>query len=365
MTAAQLREILKSNLLTVAAPEAGSTALPEDYIQAGAHILLAPACRFMNDEEADALAELFEAAADRAFVAGRLQQPAEAIADDAAYEAYYRTVMKQAEWLENMGVSLLFLTDFTDVLAAKCAVYAVREALGPDMPICVGVQPYNDEGDDESAVKRAISMLLTLQSLEVCSVGCSGIDVEDCMYILTELQAFTTVPLFSLAESGCCLRPESYSDYIPSLVHAKCAMTGLLHSSPAYTAAGVKGGWQFAPLRPDFPVVNAISSRDSALFYDFSGKAVSRNRAQIEIKTEKKTEMEQALSLFNQPGTAPVCFSVRDIELLEYAVMHYAGRPAVRSDEYGEITAKELGALVLPIRVPKENETKTDEETTK
>ena len=185
------------------------------------------------------------------------------------------------------------------------------------------------------------------------------------MYILTELQAFTTVPLFSLAESGCCLRPESYSDYIPSLVHAKCAMTGLLHSSPAYTAAGVKGGWQFAPLRPDFPVVNAISSRDSALFYDFSGKAVSRNRAQIEIKTEKKTEMEQALALFNQPGTAPVCFSVRDIELLEYAVMHYAGRPAVRSDEYGEITAKELGALVLPIRVPKENETKTDEDTTK
>ena len=88
MTAAQLREILKSNLLTVAAPEAGSTALPEDYIQAGAHILLAPACRFMNDEEADALAELFEAAADRAFVAGRLQQPTEAIADDAAYEAY-------------------------------------------------------------------------------------------------------------------------------------------------------------------------------------------------------------------------------------------------------------------------------------
>lgn len=365
MTAAQLREILKSNFLTVAAPQAESTALPEDYVQAGAHVLLAPACRFMDDAEADTLAALFEAAGDRTFVAGQLVQPPEAVTDDAAYSAYYRKVMQQAEWLEEMGIGLLFLTGFTDVLAAKCAVYAIREALGTDIPICVGIQPYAAGDDDEHAVKRAVSMLITLQSLGVCSVGCTGCSIEDCLYILTELQAFTTLPLFSLAEPDRYLTPESYSDYIPSLVHEKCAMAGLLHSSPAYTAASVKGAWQYAPIRPDFPVVNAVSSRDDTLFYDFTGKAVSRNRAQIEIKTEDETELKQALVLFNQPGAAPVCFSVRDIDLLEYAIMHYAGRPAVRSDEYGEITAKELGALVLPIHVPKAAEDNTDEDKTR
>jgi len=51
--------------------------------------------------------------------------------------------------------------------------------------------------------------------------------------------------------------------------------------------------------------------------------------------------------LFNKPGAAPVCFNIRDIDVLRYAIMHYAGRPAVRSDEYGEILAKELGAFIF------------------
>lgn len=351
MTAAQLREILKSNILTVAVPETSDPMRLEDYIQAGAHILLAPACRFMNDEEADRLAAFFEAAADRAFVAGQLTQPEVLPMTDEAYDAYYHTIMRQAEWLEEMGVSLLFLTDFTDVLAAKCAVYAIREALGPDMPICVGLHP--EQG--ERAVKRALSMLLTMQALDVCSVGCMGADIEDSLYILSELQAFSTVPLFSLADPGQYLNPEDYSDYMPSFVHQKCAMTGLLHSSAAYVAAAVKGTWQHAPIRPDFPVVNAICSQNETMFFDFGGKVISQNQAQIEIKTEDENELKQALKLFNRQGAAPVCFAMRDIELLEYAVMHYAGRPAVRTDEYGEITAKELGALVMPDQTKQED----------
>ncbi len=351
MTAAQLREILKSNLLTIATPETSDPTQLEDYIEAGAHILLAPACQRMDDEEADVLAALVEAASDRAFVAGQLRQPTELPHDEASYDSYYHLVMRQAEWLEDMGASLLFLTDFSDILTAKCAVYAIREALGPDMPICVGLRVTHDA----TAVKRALSLLVALQALEVCSVGCTGMDIEDSLYILSELQAFTTVPLFSIAEPGHYLTPEDYSDYISSFVHQKCAMTGLNHSSAAYVAAAVKGGWQHAPIRPDFPLVNAICSRDEALFFDFGGKTISRNQAQIEIKTEEEAELKQALALFNRPGAVPVCFAIRDIELLEYAILHYAGRPAVRTDEYGEITAKELGALILPVA-----ENKTD-----
>ena len=83
------------------------------------------------------------------------------------------------------------------------------------------------------------------------------------------------------------------------------------------------------------------------MFLDFKGKVVGQHKQLLEIKTEKEEELRQALVLFNRPGAAPVCFHIRDIDLLEYAITHYAGRPAVKSDEYGEITAKELGAIIL------------------
>lgn len=345
MTSSQLREILKSNILTLAAADKAEPALWEDYIQAGAHILLAPACVRMDDEEADILEGLYDAAADKAFVAGQLVTPADKLTEAGgtlAYEAYYKSVLQRAGWLADMGVSMIFMTGFRDVATAKCALYAIREA-ALDMPVCAGFCASEESG----GLKAALSMLIALQSLGICAFGVSGMDIEDALELLSELQAFTTVPLFLLADPGRFLTPEIYSDYIPSLVNQKCAMLGLMQGRPALTAAAAKAIWQFSPLRPDFPILNAVCSQNEALFLDFGGKIVSQNKQLIEIKTEKEEELKQALELFNKPGTAPVCFHIRDIELLEYAITHYAGRPAVRSDEYGEITAKELGALVL------------------
>ena len=114
--------------------------------------------------------------------------------------------------------------------------------------------------------------------------------------------------------------------------------------------------WQLSPLAPDFPLLNAISSSDEAMFLDFSGHVVSRQKSMIEIKTEELSEVTQALTLFNKAGAAPVSFSIKDIDVLRHAIMHYAGRPAVRSDEYGEILARELGAFVLTEETKESND---------
>lgn len=350
MTSSQLKEILKTNILTLAAPDVSSPELLMDYVQAGADVLLAPACLYMNEEEADALAVLQEAADDQAFVAGHLSAPEEALEENGgslSYDTYYNSVLKRTEWLDDMGVSMIFLTGFSDVITAKCAVYAIREAAF-DMPICIGMKL----SEDNESIKRALSMLISLQPLGICAAGCTDMDIEDALHILSELQAFTTVPLFSLCHPGHFLEPETYGEYIPSLIRQKCAILGMQASAPAFAAAAVKESWQFDPLRPDFPVLNAACSQNEVLFLDFSGKIVGHNKQLLEIKTEKEEELKQALTLFNRPGAAPVCFNIRDIDLLEYAIRHYNGRPAVRSDEYGEITAKELGAFVLSDEQP-------------
>ncbi len=341
MTTSQLKEILKSNILVLASADASDIPGIEDHIQAGANVIMAPACVRMDDEDEAVLEAVFESAGEYAFVAGQIAVDENLVSDDETYDTCYRTVLEQAVWLDKMEVSMIFLTGFHDVRTAKCAVYAAREATS--LPLCVGMCI----GEEDDAIKEAVSMLIALQALDVCAVGCTGMFIDDSLSVLSELQAFTTVPLFAINEPGRYLEPEDYGDYISSFTHQKCAILGLTSGSSSFTAAASKGIWQLSPLHPDFPMLNAVCSRDEVMFLDFKGKVVSQNKQILEIKTEKEEELTQALTLFNRPGAAPVCFNIRDIDLLEYAITHYAGRPAVKSDEYGEITAKELGALIL------------------
>ena len=43
----------------------------------------------------------------------------------------------------------------------------------------------------------------------------------------------------------------------------------------------------------------------------------------------------------------PICFKSKELGVLERAIKVYPGRVAVKSDEYGEIAAKEYGAIIL------------------
>ncbi len=341
MTTSQLKEILKSNILIMATAEANEPSAAEDAVLAGANLLLAPAFERFDEQDEEVLTAFYNAASDRAFVAGQIKAPVEMLKTDELYDAYYESVYNQAVWLDKMDVSMIFLTDVKDAVSAKCAWYAIREATA--LPVCVGISV----GEDETSVKQALSLLITLQALDVNAVGCSGMYIDDALGVLSELQAFTTVPLFAFVNPGQFLEPEEYGDYIPSFVNQKCAMVGLSSGGQSFVSAACKELWQYSPLRPDFPVLNAVCSQDEVMFLDFKGKIVGKNKQLLEIRTEKEDELKQALAVFNTPGATPVCFNMKDIDLLEYAILHYAGRPAVKSDEYGEITAKELGAVVL------------------
>ena len=259
-------------------------------------------------------------------------------------------MLKQARFLEKEAVSMIFMTDFPDVLSAKCALYAIKE--GSSLPICAGFSLVQGEQN----IKKALSMLITLQAMDISAVGVTGMDIEDSLELLAEMQAFATVPLFAVCKASDFITPEDYGDYISSFVNQKCAMIGLFDKSAAFTASAMKAMWQLSPLAPDFPLLNAISSSDEAMFLDFSGHVVSRQKSMIEIKTEELSEVTQALTLFNKAGAAPVSFSIKDIDVLRHAIMHYAGRPAVRSDEYGEILARELGAFVLTEETKESND---------
>ena len=347
MTVSQLNEILKSNVLIIATADEANPSAIHDAAWAGANVLLAPALTHFDEADEQVLETFFDAAEDIAFVAGQIAAPASSLDNDEAFDAYYESVVRQAEWLDKMDVSMIFLTGVRDAVSAKCAWYAIREATA--LPICVGISV----GEDNASVKEALSLLITLQALDVSAVGCTDMYIDDALGVLSELQAFATVPLFAISNPGRYLQPEEYGDYIPSFVHQKCAMVGLYPCSQSYIATACKEVWQLSPLRPDFPMLNAVCSKDEVMFLDFKGKIVGKNKQLLEIRTEKEEELKQALAVFNLPGATPVCFHIQDIDLLEYAILHYAGRPAVKSDEYGEITAKELGAIVLEAEKPK------------
>jgi len=347
ITPAQLKNILQSNILSLCPLSEETISDCAAQVEAGAHVLLAPPADACDAAEEARLAAVFKAAADKAFVAGRIAAPKEGLAESGgtlSYEECYSRVLRQAKFLEKMGVSIIFLTDFTDILTAKCALYATRE--GTQLPVCVGFT----QQAGEAGVKCALSLLITLQAAEVSAAGVTGMDIQDALELLSDIQGFATVPLFAVGIAGQYLLPEDYEDYVPSFVHQKCAMLGLVDQGPAFTAAMTKAIWQLSPLSPDFPMLNAVSSVNETVFLDFHGKIVGKNRQLLEIKTEKLEEIKQALTIFNRPGAAPVCFHIKDIDVLRYAIMHYAGRPAVRSDEYGEILARELGAFVLTER---------------
>ncbi len=316
----------------------------ELHLDMGAHILLAPPCHLCDESESVKMRRLFDLAGEAAFVAGQIVPPQEGLIEaggSLSYDDYYQMILKEARFLEKEAVSMIFMTDFPDVLSAKCALYAIRE--GSTLPVCAGFKL----DAEEQSIKKALSLLVTLQALDVSAVGVTGMDIEDSLALLAEMQAFATVPLFSICEASEFVTPEDYGDYISSFVNQKCAIVGLLDKSAAYTASAMKATWQLSPLAPDFPLLNAVSSCDETMFLDFSGHVVSRQKPLIEIKSEELSEVKQALMLFNKLGVAPVSFNIKDIDVLRHAIMHYAGRPAVRSDEYGEILARELGAFVL------------------
>ena len=321
-----------------------------EYMECGANILIAPTHLAKSAKEKDEIiAKTLEAASDKVFAAGEVRIPS--FGGD--YKNYKDAIKKETQYLSKKGVSMIFLNGAKTLREAKHALSAAKE--GCELPICIGLCFENDSNMSDGT--SPLCALITLQAMGADSVGCVfGTDIDTAMDIFTVMSDFTTVPLYAYLDAEY-ISPELFSDYLPNFVNYKCAMIGISkHATLKHYIEMSKVLWQFKPYMPDFEEINAICSKKDIVFMDFKGNIIGDNKNILEIKIEdEKTDVDKLLSIVNSENSGAICFDVKDMDILEKLLTQYEGRPLVKSDEYGEITAKEKGALVL---TPQDTENK-------
>lgn len=353
MTKEQFRLIAGSNILLASGVfEREELDELEDifsgHVECGSNVLIAPTYLSDGYEGKEALlARTQQIAAEQAFVAGGiLPVPGgiDLMGGDLSYDEYYDEVLEEAMFLSQSGVSLLFLLGFETLLEAKCAVLAAREAC--DLPICIGLKfdaftKLKDNTDPVNAV-------ITLQCLGISAAGCAFSSVDAAADSVAVMKDFASVPLFVLPDVDNAVEPQDLSLYAGSFVSHKCVAVGAAHgSNSAYTGALSKELWQLHPFMPDFPQVNAVTAITQIFFMDFHNKVIGENKNLLEISIESEEEVRPVIEKLIASNAPPVCFRITDMDALEFALKLYPGRPAVKSDQYGEITAREFGAFVI------------------
>ncbi|MBR5507462.1 MAG: hypothetical protein IKV88_05390, partial [Clostridia bacterium] len=258
----------------------------------------------------------------------------------------------EAKYLEKNGVSMIFINGAKTLKEAKTAFWGAKETT--ELPLLIGL--YFEENGNLSCGTTPLCALITLQSMGADAIGSVfETDIDTAMDNFTVMSDFTTVPLFAYLDAEF-LTPELFADYLPNLVNYKCAVIGLSKKATLkHYIEMSKVLWQFKPYMPDFEEINAICSKKDIVFMDFKGNIVGENKNILEIKIEdEKTDVDKLLSIVNSENSGAICFDVKDLDVLEKLLEGYEGRPLVKSDEYGEIAAKEKGALVLTPESPTE-----------
>ncbi len=355
MTKEQFKQITKSNVLLPAAIFERTEYIYkvfDELVENGANFLIAPTYLYDTEaEQQEAFRQTAFAAAERVFVCNAIAQPKERTVSSGgvlSFDEYYSKIKKEAIFLyENTPGAVMFLLGFQTLAEAKYAVLAVKEVC--DLPICVLLDFQNtmylaDGFDIASAV-------ITLQSLGVSAIGVMAEDCDITLDILLDMKEFAAVPLFAFPGADGTITPTEFAQYAQDFVNNKCVMFGAGKGTDSrFTAQIAKELWQLEPFMPDFPTVNAVCGKNQICFLDFQNRPVGKNTKFIEIDLEKVTQISDVdimIEKIVQSGLPPVCFLCKDIDILERAVSVYPGRAAVKSDEYGEITAKEYGALIL------------------
>ncbi len=347
ITTAQLKTILSLNIMSIATLDEFNNAedipgLFTDYMECGANILIAPTHLAKDKEEKDKIIKMtLKAADDKVFAAGEMRIPR--FFKD--YEQYKKIIKDEITYLDKNGVSMIFLNGAETLAEAKYALSAAKEET--ELPVSIGLC-FEGTGLLSDGT-TPLSALVTLQAIGADSVGCVfKTDIDVAMEVFTTMSDFTTVPLFIWLDAGF-LSPELFSDYIPNFVNYKCAMIGLSGKATLkHYIEMSKVLWQFKPYIPDFEEINAVCSRKEIVFLDFKGNIIGDNKNILEIKIEdENTDVDKLLSIVNSENSGAICFVVKDPDVLDRLLSEYIGRPAVKSDEYGEISAKEKGALVF------------------
>lgn len=323
-----------------------------DYVVNGANFLIAPTYLYDKEsEKKEVIRQVSNAAKTHAFVCGAITPSDQRLTTSGGtmhFDAYYNRIKQEAKFLyENMTASVMFLFGFDALADAKCAIYAVKEVC--DLPICVLLDFKNNmrlaDGFDIAAAT------ITLQSLGISALGVMADDCDLTLDILLDMKEFAAVPLFAFPGADTHITPYEYAQYSQNYINNKCVMFGTGKGTDSrFVAQIAKELWQAEPFTPDFPVVNAICGKTNICFFDFQDRMIGDCTSIIEIDLKNVTsckEVDVIIEKLVHTGLPPVCFISKDIEVLERAVKLYPGRVAIKSDEYGEITAKEYGAQIL------------------
>lgn len=356
ITKAQLKTILSLNIMSLCTieNEKDLECMEEvfnDYMECGANILIAPTnFADSNDEKEDIIRRTKKAAEDKVFVAGEIR-----ISDyDGNLNAFKENIKEEVKFLDESEVSMIFINGAKSLTAAKYAYLSAKEVY--EKPIALGLSFDYDGNLSDGAT--ALSALITLQAMGVDAVGCVfDTDIDVVTEIFTTMCDFTTVPLFAYLNADF-LTPEIFADYIPNLVNYKCAMFGISKGALlSHYIEMSKVLWQFKPYMPDFEEIHAVCSKKDIVFLDFKGNVIGDNKNILEIKIEdENTDLDKLLEIVNSENSGAICFSVKDPDILDKLLFEYVGRPLIKSDEYGEIAAKEKGAFVYNFESPTETE---------
>ena len=315
-------------------------------------MLVAPTYLFnAESEKKKALTETVKASKDKIFVAGAVfANPEKTVFSGGkiSYDTYYKIIKKEVKFIhQTHPLSLIFLMEFDSLAEAKYAIYATKEVC--DLPICLCLD-FKDKNtlSDGYDIPTAV---ITLQSLGISALGFSGSNPDVVYDCLLSAKEFTSVPLFAIPDANEHIAPFEFAEYANDFVNNKCVMfAGGKNTDSRFTAEIAKELWQSEPFMPDFPTVNAICGKNSILFMDFENKVISKNKELIEIDLEglkDEKEIDEMIIKIKKADFPPICFKSKELGLLERAMKVYPGRVAIKSDEYGEIAAKEYGAIIL------------------
>ena len=321
-------------------------------IEAGANVLVAPTYLANSDNaKKKILNDTKNVAEDKVFVAGAVFANSEKTVFSGgklSFDTYYKIIKEEAELIyKTFPVAFMFLMGFDSLAEAKYAVYAVREAC--DLPICLCLD-FKDkmvlsDGFDVS------SSVITLQSLGVSALGIQAEDPDTVFDILLDMKEFASVPLFAVCDANENIAPFELAEYAQSFVNNKCAIiAGGKGTNERYTAEIAKELWQAEPFMPDFPLINAVCGKNNIYFMDFENNVIGKNKELLEIditNAKGDEEIDNIIMKLKEAGLPPVCFKSKELGVLERAMKVYPGRVGIRSDEYGEISAKEYGAMIF------------------
>lgn len=322
------------------------------HIEAGANIIVAPTYLYNSEKsKKKSLEETAKVAGEKVFVAGAVwANPEKTVFSDGmlSYDTYYKIIKDQVKFIyETCPVAIMFLMGFDTLAEAKYAVYAAKEAC--DLPVCLCLD-FKDKTvlSDGYDIPTAV---ITLQSLGISALGIQA-DTPDTVFdILLEMKEFSSVPLFAIPDANDHIAPYEFAEYAHDYVNNKCVMFACgKNTDERFTAEIAKELWQAEPFMPDFPTVNAVCGKNNIFFMDFENKVIGKNKKLIEIDLKGLTEdseIDEMILKIKSAGFPPVCFTSKELGVLERAMKVYPARVAIKSDEYGEIAAKEYGAVIL------------------